>query len=171
MEHYNDAAARPAVEGGATIARRPRVATPVGESTTVTFAPKVGARRLTGMVLLSALVAAGWAGYRAYGDPSTLSVGVTVTLGALVLVVWAIRAASPLTLMAVRGGLLEVRRGGLHLKFDLSSHYTPIEVQGTPGRRGWRVLFGRGTMPAFIVDSSVVDAEAFMEVLRRYRPE
>ena len=89
----------------------------------------------------------------------------------LLLVTWAIRAGTPLTRMAVKGGQLEIRQGGLHLKFDLSSHYTPIEVQGTPGQRDWRVLFGRGTMRPFVVDSSIVDANDFMEVLSRYRPQ
>jgi hypothetical protein len=151
--------------------RQERVSTPVGPSTTVRFPPKRGARRVMGFVVLVTLIAAAASGYMAYADPNTLSIGVASTLGVLLLVTWGIRAGTPLTRMAIKGGQLEVRQGGLHMKFDLTSHYTPIEVQGTPGRRGWRVLFGRGTLRPFVVDSSIVDPAAFTEVLRRYRPE
>jgi hypothetical protein len=153
-------------------ARQPeRPPAPTGGSTSVRFPPKRGARRFMATVLLIVLVATGGAAYLAYDDPTTLSVGVAATLGVLLLVVWAIRAGTPLTRMAVKGGQLEVRQGGLHLKFDLASRYTPIEVQGVPGRRGWRVLFGRGTMAPFVVDASIVDPKTFMEVLSSYRPE
>ena len=124
-----------------------------------------------GAVLLLVLVATAGSGYLAYDAPTTFSIGLTATLAVLLLVTWAVRAGTPLTRMVVRGGQLEVRSGGLHQRFDLSSRYTPIEVQGVPGRRGWRVLFGRGSMPPFIVDSSIVDPHDFMEVLRAYRPE
>lgn len=143
----------------------------VGVSTTVEFPPKRGARRLMGAVLMLVLLATAGAGYVAYDRPSPVSTGITATLAVLLLVTWAVRAGTPLTLMTVKGGQLEVRQGGLHLKFDLSSHYTPIDVQGSPGQRDWRVLFGRGPMPPFVVDGSIVDADDFMALLTRYRPE
>ncbi len=148
-----------------------RMAEVTGEPTTVDFSPKKGARQLMGTVLVLVLLATAGVGLRAYNEPTPVSIGIAATLGVLLLVTWGVRAASPLTLMTVKGGLLEVRQGGLHLKFDLSSHYTPIEVQGTPGRRDWRVLFGRGTLPPFVVDPTMVDAQAFMDVLERYQPQ
>jgi hypothetical protein len=160
----------PAPEPEARV-RRPYAAPMPGVSTAVRFPPKQGARRLMGAVVLIVLVATGGSGYLAYDDPTILTIGVTATLGVLLLVVWAIRAGTPLTVMSVKGGLLEVKQGGLHLRFDLTSHYTPIEVQGMPGRPGWRVLFGRGTLPPFVVDSSIVNPRTFMEVLDSYRPE
>ncbi|MDQ4052012.1 MAG: hypothetical protein M3237_04845 [Actinomycetota bacterium] len=162
---------RPTPEPAAAPARRPYAAPEPGVSTAVRFPPKQGARRLMGAVVLIVLVATGGAAYLAYDDPTILTIGATASLGVLLLVVWAIRAGTPLTRMVVKGGQLEVRQGGLHLKFDLTSHYTPIRAQGTPGRRGWRVLFGRGTLPPFVVDSSMVDPRTFMEVLDSYRPE
>ncbi len=150
--------------------RPERTATPAGVSTTVRFPPKKGARRLMGTVLVLVLLATAGAGYLAYDQPGPVTTGLAATLGVLLLVTWAVRAGTPLTRMAVKGGQLDIRQGGLHLKFDLSSHYTPIEVQGTPGQRDWRVLFGRGTMRPFVVDSSIVDPNDFMEVLWRYRP-
>ncbi len=142
----------------------------VGVPTTVELPPKRGVRRLMGTLLVLVLLATAGAGYLAYHRPGPVSTGITATLGVLLLVTWAVRAGTPLTLMTVKGGQLEVRQGGLHLKFDLSSHYTPIDVQGAPGQRDWRVLFGRGSMPPFVVDASIVDADAFMALLTPYRP-
>lgn len=164
------AAQRPGPSPEPTREQPRRMAAPTGESTTVAFPPKKGARRVMGTVLAIVLLATVGAGLRAYFEPTAVSFGIAGTLGVLLLVIWALRAASPLTLMSVKGGQLEIRQGGLHVKFDLSSHYTPIEVQGTPDRRDWRVLFGRGTLPPFVVDASMVDAEAFMDVLERYQP-
>jgi hypothetical protein len=54
--------------------------------------------------------------------------------------------------------------------FDLTSSFTPIDVQGKPGRHGWRVIFHHADMTPFVVDSSMVDAHEFMRVLYYYRP-
>lgn len=150
--------------------RHVRAAPPTGVSTEVRFPPKRGPRQLMGAVVLLVLVATALAAYVAYDDPNTFTIGAAATTGVLLLVVWAIRTGTPITYMTVKGGQLEVKQGGLHLKFDLTSHYAPIQVQGTPGRRGWRVLFGRGTMRPFVVDSSMVDPRTFTEVLESYRP-
>lgn len=190
LKHYDDAAARPDRRDHATTTTTPlsleeqwwasdqatppgrhvRTAAEVGPSTAVTFPPKRGARRLMSIVVLMVLVAAAGAGYLAYDRPTSLSIGIAATMGALLLVTWAIRAGTPLTRLSVEGGQLDVRQGGLHLKFDLSSQFTPVEVQGTPGHRDWRVLFGRGAELPFVVDASLVDPTSFMDVLQRYRP-
>jgi hypothetical protein len=152
----------------------PRHAAPAvetGVSTNVVFKPKVRAREILGTGLLASFLATLVAAYLAYDDPTNQTVGIAATLGVLTLVIWAARATSPITTMSVIAGQLKVRIRGQRHVFDLTSHYTPIEVQGNAGRRGWRVLFGRGTMPPFVVDSSIVDARHFMEVLRRYRPD
>ncbi len=165
------AASTPAPTPVPAAVRREHPSNQDGVPTTVEFPPKRGVRRLMGTVLVLVLLATAGAGYLAYDRPGPVSTGITATLGVLLLVTWAVRAGTPLTLMTVKGGQLEVRQGGLHLKFDLSSHYTPIEAQGAPGQRDWRVLFGRGSMPPFVVDASIVDAHEFMALLRRYRPE
>jgi hypothetical protein len=71
----------------------------------------------------------------------------------------------------VHAGQLEVVQGGGRFVFELASGYTPIEVVGAPGDRNWKVLFVRRNMDPFVIDSSMVDPQEFMEVLRRYRPE
>lgn len=154
-----------------TTVREDRVAAPTGASTSVEFPPRRGVRRFLSVAFVVALLAAGGAAYVAYANTNKLTISVAATLAVLMLFIWAIRAGSPLTYLAVRGGQLDIRSGGLHRKFDLSSRYTPIEVHGTPGRPGWKVVFGAGSTEPFVVDSSLVDAQAFMDVLLRYRPD
>jgi hypothetical protein len=82
-----------------------------------------------------------------------------------------VRAGAPTTRLSVKSGQLEILGGGGRYVFDLASHYTPIEVVGKPGARGWKVLFLRRSMTPYVVDASMVDPEHFMRVLREYRPE
>lgn len=153
--------------------RVPAAATSVqrGESTNVDFAPRPGTRRLLGLLLLATLAATGVAAYYAYEDPNTLTVGVTGTLALLSLVLWAIRAGSVTPRLSVRRGQLEIHVGGQRHLFDLTSQFTPVDVVGRPGHRGWKVVLDRPNQAPLVVDSSMVDPGEFMEVLRRYRPE
>ena len=148
-----------------------RPASAVGLSTNVDFTPRTRARRVVGWLLLVAALALVPAGFLAADDPTTLTLGVAGTLLVLVLLLWAIRAASPVAHLRVRVGQLEVVRGGDRFVLDLAgASSTPIEVVGTPGERRWKVLFMRAGMDPFVVDGSMVDAREFMDVLRRYRP-
>ena len=88
----------------------------------------------------------------------------------LTLFVWAVRAGSAVATLTVRGGQLEILRGGSRHRFDLASHYTPIDIVGEPGRRGWKVLFHRRSMAPYVVDASMVDPVEFTRVVRHYRP-
>jgi len=149
----------------------PRSAPPVGLSTNVEFTPRTRARRVVGWLLCLAALGTIGTGFVAAGDPTTLTVGVAGTLLVLTLLLWAIRAASPVAHLRVRAGQLEVVRGGDRFVLDLGgAAHTPIEVIGTPGERRWKVLFMRRGMEPFVVDTSMVDAREFMDVLRRYRP-
>ena len=62
-----------------------------------------------------------------------------------------------------------LRQGGRFV-FDLASVYTPVEVHGTPGRHGWKVVFLRRGMTPFVVDRTMVDPDDFMRVLSFFRP-
>jgi hypothetical protein len=143
----------------------------VGVSTNADFAPRTGPRRLVGLLLLVSLVGTAVAGYRAYADDTTFNLGLAGTLGMLTLVIWAVRTGSAPVRMSVRSGQLEVVSSEGRFVFDLASRYTPIEVVGRPGRRGWKVLFLRRSMAPFVVDASMVDPEEFMRVLRQHRPD
>ena len=150
----------------------PRPAEPVlGASTDVEFAPRTGARRLVGWLLLLAAAGLVVAVVMAIDDPTTLTVGVAGTMFVLTLALWAIRAASPTARLSVHAGQLEVVQGGGRFVFELTGGYTPIQVVGAPGDRHWKVMFIRRNMDPFVVDSSMVAPQEFMDVLRRYRPE
>jgi hypothetical protein len=144
---------------------------PPGPSTNVDFAPRTRASRVVGMLLLIALVGAAVAAYAVYRNRTTLTIGLAATLGLLVMIIWAVRAGSPPPRLSVHAGQLEVIQAGGRFVFDLSGTYTPIEVVGRPGDRGWKVLFLRRNMDPFVIDSSMVDPHEFMKVLRRFRPE
>ena len=144
---------------------------PVRGSTNVDFEPRTGARRAVGALLLVAVVGLVLAALVAFDDPTTLTVGVAGTMLVLTLALWAIRAASPVARLWVRGGQLTVVRGGTRLVFDLSgTGFTPIRVLGSPGDRSWKVVFLRRDLDPFVIDASMVDPHEFMDVLRRYRP-
>jgi hypothetical protein len=144
---------------------------PAGASTNVEFTPRTRARRVVGLLLLVALAGTAVAGYAVYRDPTTLTIGVAATLGVLALVLWAVRASTAVAHLSVEAGQLEVVQGGGRFVFELAGSFTPIEVVGRPGDRGWKVLFLRRNMDPFVVDSSMVDPHEFMDVFRRYQPE
>ena len=144
---------------------------PVRGSTNVDVEPRTGARRAVGALLLMATVGLVLAALAAISDPTTLTVGVAGTMLVLALALWAIRAASPVAQLSVRGGQLTVVQGGSRHVFDLSgSGYTPIRVEGSPGDRRWKVVFLRRDLDPFVIDASMVDPYEFVDVLRRYRP-
>lgn len=147
----------------------PGPGTPV-DNGEVTFAPRRAARRVVGLLLLASLLATVLAGREARLSPTTDTIAVAVALGVLTLVLWALRAGSSSPRLRVSNGQLEVRSSNGRFVFDLASPYTPIEVVGTAGSRGWKVLFVRRGMSPFVVDSSMVDPTHFMTVLRRHRP-
>lgn len=141
----------------------------VGPSLNVEFEPKIAARRVIGLLLLVALIVTAGAAYLAYEDPRPLTLGAAGTLLAVTLVLYAVRAGSTPTLVAIRSGQLEVTRGKTHEVFDLTSRFTRIEVVGKPGGRGWKVLFGRFGRDPLVINSSIVDPKKFTAELERYR--
>ena len=116
------------------------------------FAPRLGTRRVLGLLLLASLAATVGAGYIAYDEPRTFSVGIACTLLFVTLVLYAVRAGSSPTHLAIRGGQLEVVRGSKREIFDLTSRYTRVQVVGRPGRRGWKVLLGRFGRDPLVID-------------------
>jgi len=91
--------------------------------------------------------------------------------GFLTLVVWAVRAGTPTTELAVIRGQLEIIHAGKFEVIDLSSPYTPVLVEGRPGHRGWKVLIERPDQPLLVIDRSVVDPQHFSAILYRLRPD
>lgn len=133
------------------------------------FLPRTMWRAGLGVALLAMLVATGTAGVAAYQERTTAAVGITAVLLVATLLVYGVRAASPAVRLTIKGGQLEYVRGAQREVFDLTSRYTRIEVVGTPGRRGWKVLFGRFGKSPMVIDAALVDPRRFTEVLDRHR--
>ena len=122
------------------------------------------------LLALGVLAATAEAAYLAYNDPRPFRLGVAATLLVVTLVLYGVRASSSPARLSIRSGQLEVVRGDRHEIFDLTSRYARMEVVGTPGKRGWKVLFGRFGRDPFVVDASMVDPKKFTEALQRHRP-
>lgn len=144
---------------------------PPGPTTDVEFPTRVAVRRTVGVLAMLAMLATAGAAYVAYDDPRPVTLGLAAILLVVSLALYAVRASSLPTRMSIRSGQLEVARGPAREVFDLTSRYTRVEVVGTPGRRGWKVLFGRFGRDPFVVDASMVDPRLFTAALERYRDD
>lgn len=135
------------------------------------FAALKTSRRFLTLMLLGGLILSGYLGYAAYLSRETVEIGIAAIVIFATLVIWGIRAGASVTRLTVRSGQLEIVRQGGRQVFDLTSHYTPIEVIGKPGSKKWKVLFLRRGMAPAVVDSSMVDGKDFMRILGFFRPE
>lgn len=140
-------------------------------STNQVFKPRRGVRTTITVVFLVVAALTLGAGYLAYEDRTIVSYGVLILCAVLALVVWAVRASLGVTEMAVIHGQLEMIRNGRFEVIDLASPYTPVLVEGTPGKRGWKVLIERHDQPLLVIDKSMVDPQRFTTVLLRVRPD
>jgi hypothetical protein len=134
----------------------------------VEFKPRSGGRRLLGLMLLAAIAATAYAGWIAYEERTTVSYGIAATVGAFAIVLWAMWASMTVSHLHVHGGVLEAQRAGRTERFDLTSHYTIVRVQGSPRSSRWKVLIDRPANTPFVIDRSMVDPKAFMRVLNAY---
>ena len=148
-------------------ADRPRT----GFSMNVDFKPRTMTRTILTLLLLLTLAATVFVGLTLPEDQNTLNVGLTAALAVMALLIYSIRAGAAVSHLRVRGGLLEIKRGGRRDVFDLSSRFTPIDVIGRPTRAGWKVVMLRADGMPQLIDSSVVDPKHFAEVLEHYRPD
>ncbi len=134
----------------------------------VEFKPRGGGRRVMGLLVLVGFCASAYAGWMAYEERSTTAYGITATLAALTIVFWATWASTSVSHLHVHGGVLEAQRSGQTERFDLTSHYTIIRVQGSPRSSRWRVLIDRPANTPYVIDRTMVDPRAFMRVLEAY---
>lgn len=140
-------------------------------STNAVFKPrKAGLRIVTAAFVLAAALAVG-TGYVASQERTTASYGLVAITALLALVLWGVRASTTFTELAVIRGQLEMIRDGRFEVIDLASPFTPVFVEGIPGRRGWRVLIERHDEPLLVIDRTMVDPVQFMQVLERVRPD
>ncbi|WGX97675.1 hypothetical protein [Nocardioides sp. L-11A] len=76
----------------------------------------------------------------------------------------------PVEVSVVRG-VVYVEQGESTHRFDIRKPATRVEMVGRPGDPGWAVRFPRRGLDPFVIDGSMVDAEAFVRQLREHRPD
>ncbi|QYJ04714.1 hypothetical protein KUV85_03255 [Nocardioides panacisoli] len=146
-------------------------ATYAARSTDVVFDERDGIRRTLTALAGLMLVAAVGAGVVAYLERTQLTLVTAATMAVLALVVWGARIAATPTRVQIRHGQLEVRRPGRVEVADLANARTPIAVVGRTSSKRWRVLIERANEPLLVVDGSMVDPDAFTDVLYHVHPQ
>ena len=101
----------------------------------------------------------------------TEPVGVAAVLLTVLLAFVALRARRTASHVTIDDhGVVDIRSGETHHRFDVYDASTDLEMVGVPGQRGWEVRFKRRSLPPVVVTASMVDPEAFSRELRRWRP-
>lgn len=137
----------------------------------VEFAPRRALRRLlAALVLISLLAAAAtsWMAWRTGVESDVVMAGI---MAALAFVLASIRATIKPIRLVIDGGQLFVSQGHLQEIHDLTSRYTDVRVEGDPSSRSWAVVITRYDAPTRRITHDVVDGEAFVRVLRYWRPD
>jgi hypothetical protein len=147
------------------------IAPPMEMPSVYEFTPLKASRRFLSLMLMGGLILSAYLGYGAYLSREPIDIGIAAIVIFATLVIWGIRAGASVTRLTLRSGQLEIVRQGGRQVFDLSSHYTPIEVVGKPGSKKWKVLFLRRGMAPAVVDSTMVDSRDFMRILGFFRPD
>jgi hypothetical protein len=68
-------------------------------------------------------------------------------------------------------GLVDIVADSRHHRFDLRNDGTEVTMVGSPGEKEWQVQFVRPSLDPVTLDGRMVDAAAFTEALRTWRPE
>lgn len=137
----------------------------------ISFAPMRGARRALSVASAAAHLATVVAALVAWQARSDASYAVVAGAVMLTLGLRLLRGRAAGTQVSIHGGELRIVQGPSQHRFPLTASYPPIEVLGTPGQHGWKVLIQRKGMPDYTITSSMVDPVAFTAALRRFRPD
>lgn len=130
-----------------------------------TFRPRTTARLMSTVLLLAGVVVTGSLAREVYLAPDRTGIVATAVAAFVTAVISAVRSSIVVTRVAVRDGTLEVVRDGTRTDYDLSAGPSPVEIAGTPGRRGWRaVLTTRGSEPVELGPADV-DPTEFTRVM------
>ncbi|HEY9565416.1 MAG TPA: hypothetical protein VIR30_16735 [Nocardioides sp.] len=107
-------------------------------------------------------------GWLAWDTRETTYIAYAATAALLTLILWGAHSTAEPAKVVCERGLLDIRSNDSHHRFDLASPYTRIEVVGRPGRRGWKVLILRKSMPPYVINDSLVDPHEFTRILDHY---
>lgn len=118
-----------------------------------------------------AVVALALAGLALATGRGTEPAGIAAVLLVVLLALVAVRARRTSAQVTIDDhGVVDIRSGDSHHRFDVYDASTELEIVGVPGQRGWEVRFKRRSLPPVVVTASMVDPEAFSRELRRWRP-
>jgi hypothetical protein len=126
-----------------------------------------GAGTSTGAFLPLVLTIA--ACYLAWLERTPLTFAVAVAMSVLTYLLSS-RSSSGSSQAIVTDGVLDLRAGDSHHRFDLTNPRTNIEVQGSPRDRRWKVRVHRTGLSPYVIDAGKVDPTRFMQALREARP-
>ena len=152
-------------------AEKPRPAPPPPAPTgpdSIRFAPRGHRPVLTILLALASLGAAATAVYEAYRDQLTSGAGVLAATATVVLAVTVGRLGRGATTVTIEKGVVHVTSRGTSERADLTSTSTLVELIDRPGGR--KVMLVRKTQGPLTVDDSMVDLDAFVDAVRRWRP-
>ncbi len=121
------------------------------------------------MVALGCAAAVGWMAYQAT-VLDHLSLGLVLTVVALLGLTVALRQRSKSSEVHLENGTLRLRHGDQHHTFYLTSTSTQLEMSGNPGDKDWKVQVLRRGMEPVTIDHKDVDPMAFTEAMRQWRP-
>ena len=115
-----------------------------------------------GVVALGCAAAVGWMAYQAT-VLDHLTLGLLLTVVALLGLTIALRQRSKSSEVHLENGTLRLRHGDQHHTFYLTSSSTKLEMSGNPGDKNWKVQVLRRGMAPVTIDHRDVDPVAFTE--------
>ena len=124
---------------------------------------------LLGSVFLVSAVAGVLTAFVALSEDSTPAMVIAGGCGVLALVSsWALVSWKP-TVVSIRGGVLEITRGGHSDRFELEDPSTVVEFTGRPGSPAWTAMVKHANGPRTILRSSHVKPRQFERIVRHHR--
>lgn len=102
------------------------------------------------------------------GLPAGALVPVFVALVSFLVLMW---VGGTSTAVDLADGVLTLRLGDMHHKFDLNSDATTIEVGGTPDAGDWQMVFVRQGLSPVEITSRMVEPVPFTAAVCHWRPD
>ena len=148
----------------------PDVVTPGDGTDVITFGPPRGAQVRSALLGSAALLAAVVTVLTLTGAVAP-AIGVVAGIATVLLAALAWRTRPASSHVRIDRGLVDIVAGDSHHRFDLRNDRTQVEMVGTPGEPDWQVHFVRRSLAPVVLDSRMVNAVAFSEALRSWRPD
>ncbi len=127
------------------------------------------ARRLTGLLLLAALLATVALGYVAFDTRSSDDMVLAIVAAMLTTALWAIMATSKPMEVELQGPLLTVRHNGTEETFNLANPFQRVEIRGALGSPTWALVIRRENGSEVVIGSRTVPPAEMHPVVMYHR--